>query len=453
MTPFLLFDRTYPLQGIYEDILSTVREKMNDEREKEVAEIEKSKNEYIASLLESHEKVFADIKLYFNEITHSNLDLIKVSLQLVIRPSFVYPLPLCPIANCNPIYSLQSLKEELADLAVREADDEKLLHSIAAENKKVALPMTKAIEDVKHLKKERAIYFEEVKELQAEKAKIAQAVEQLEQYNWEQEIIAQRFAKLKSERDALYEKLQTALHELQQKAGFKQLLLEQRLVAAVNDVEKNNLCLGEILRSANIASDRSQGLQSQLDEILRNKDEEIHTLRETLLSLAHSHDNILLEVQKILEECGITQADLGFVPADSATVLHSVLGPQTLESIQTHAPNAFETGAAIALSENMPEAMLEEAGGNVPVATVSTVTAAATRLNVGLPASGSTFRRPSTNQQTVTNAALATVLNAQQSGLLPIKKKTINRQSNISAIAKRKEVTQQRQTGTTTALM
>ena len=40
--------------------------------------VEAAKNRHISTLVSAHARAFGDIKLYFNEITHSNLDLIKV---------------------------------------------------------------------------------------------------------------------------------------------------------------------------------------------------------------------------------------------------------------------------------------------------------------------------------------------------------------------------------------
>ena len=39
--------------------------------------IERQKNVHIEQLMASHEKAFAEIKNYYNDITHNNLDLIK----------------------------------------------------------------------------------------------------------------------------------------------------------------------------------------------------------------------------------------------------------------------------------------------------------------------------------------------------------------------------------------
>ncbi len=58
--------------------------------------------------MRKHEKAFSEIKAYYNDITHNNLDLIK------------------------------ALKEDMSDMKKKETASEKLMHEIVAENKKLA---------------------------------------------------------------------------------------------------------------------------------------------------------------------------------------------------------------------------------------------------------------------------------------------------------------------------
>jgi len=69
------------LAAVYEDKMARCREDMNSEREAELADIERRKAAHVETMLASHEQAFTDIKAYFNEITHSNLDLIMVRAQ------------------------------------------------------------------------------------------------------------------------------------------------------------------------------------------------------------------------------------------------------------------------------------------------------------------------------------------------------------------------------------
>lgn len=57
---------------------------MDAERKHETVKIEEKKNLHIARLMKIHEKAFAEIKNYYHDITHNNLDLIR-SLKEEVR--------------------------------------------------------------------------------------------------------------------------------------------------------------------------------------------------------------------------------------------------------------------------------------------------------------------------------------------------------------------------------
>lgn len=55
---------------------------------------------------------------------------------------------------------------------------------------------------------------------------------------WEHEVLEQRFEQVRKECDELYGKFVKAIHEVQQKSGFKNLLLEKKLTALADAIEK-----------------------------------------------------------------------------------------------------------------------------------------------------------------------------------------------------------------------
>lgn len=215
--------------------MSRTRDELNRGREDAVREIERRKTRHIAALIAgeaaagrggagrergaagntlpsppvtAHEKSFADIKQYYNEITHANLDLIKL------------------------------LKDEVEGLKHKEAGDERLMHTIAQENKKMSEPMRRALEEVARLRGEREAYRAEVGALHEIKGRTVAAQDRLENLRWELEILEQRHARVCAERDALYERFQAAMQDVKQKAGFRTLLLERRLAGAAEEVRR-----------------------------------------------------------------------------------------------------------------------------------------------------------------------------------------------------------------------
>lgn len=73
------------LEKKYEEKLSGQYESLMLKHRMEITEVEERKNMQIASLIKNHEKSFADMKNYYNDITLNNLSLIK---SLKVRDFF-----------------------------------------------------------------------------------------------------------------------------------------------------------------------------------------------------------------------------------------------------------------------------------------------------------------------------------------------------------------------------
>ena len=57
---------------------------------------------------------------------------------------------------------------------------------------------------------------------------------------------------MQTERDDLYRKFVKAIHEVQQKSNFKNLLLEKKLTALTDTLEKKEAQLNEVLSASNL---------------------------------------------------------------------------------------------------------------------------------------------------------------------------------------------------------
>ena len=63
-------------------------------------------------------------------------------------------------------------------------------------------------------------------------------MEELKKLEWEHEVLKQRFEQTQEERDELYGRFVKAIHEVQQKSNFKNLLLEKKLSTLADTLEK-----------------------------------------------------------------------------------------------------------------------------------------------------------------------------------------------------------------------
>jgi len=285
----------------YEHRLESARRQLFDGREEEVRRIEARKAKHVAQLLQAHERAFADIKRYYQTITHSNLDMIK------------------------------SLKEELNDLSKQEEMDEKKIVFIAQENKKLSVPLAQALEDARALRAEKEAYERDLMELRDTKEAALEAETQLNTVRWEQEILSERHARLERERNELRERFTEALYDVQQKAGFKHLLLERKMEAAQAEVEKRSTQLAEVL--VRVSGDgRGVDVRDRLDEVLEAKEASVSELRAELERVVAAHNGALTAFGTKLAESGVRPEEMGFTPLAAADVLRplGIMGPEAM---------------------------------------------------------------------------------------------------------------------------
>ena len=185
----------------YEKKMKVLREDFEHRRKHEIHEIEERKNTHINQLMKKHDTAFSEIKNYYNDITHNNLDLIK------------------------------TLKDDVAEMKKKEATNDQLMYEISQENKRLSEPLTKALREVDELRKALASYDKDKQSLAHTKTRLLDSEKTLKNLEWEHEVQMQRFVKVEKERDELYAKFERAIFEVQQKSGLKNLVLERKLEA------------------------------------------------------------------------------------------------------------------------------------------------------------------------------------------------------------------------------
>ncbi|XP_013982530.1 dynein regulatory complex subunit 4 [Salmo salar] len=188
------------IEAKYEKKMQMLRQEQDLRRKTEIHEIEERKNSQINTLMKNHEKAFSDIKNNYNDITLNNLALIN------------------------------SLKEQMEEMKRKEERLEKDLAEVLLQNRHLTEPLQRAKEEVAELQKQLANYEKDKTSLAGAKAHL----KEMKDLKWEHEVLEQRFSKVQVERDDLYKKFTQAIQEVQQKSGFKNLLLERKLGALTN---------------------------------------------------------------------------------------------------------------------------------------------------------------------------------------------------------------------------
>ncbi|KAL9974147.1 hypothetical protein ACROYT_G011151 [Oculina patagonica] len=275
------------IESKYDKKMKSLREELELRRKTEIHEIEERKNGQINTLMKNHEKAFSDIKNYYNDITLNNLALIN------------------------------SLKEQVEEMKKKEERMEKQMNEIMAENKRLTEPLQKAREEVEELRKQLANYEKDKASLASAKARLKVQEEELRSLHWEHEVLQQRFSQTQSERDELYGKFVKAIHEVQQKSNFKNLLLEKKLAALADTLEKKEAQLNEVLSASNLDPTALTVVTRKLEDVLDSKNSAIKDLQYELARVCKAHNDLIRTYEAKLQSFGVPTEELGFKPLES----------------------------------------------------------------------------------------------------------------------------------------
>lgn len=195
---------------------------------------------------------------------------------------------------------------------------EKDMAEVQAQNKKLEEPLKKAKEDVDELTKKLANYEKDKQSLASTKRRLKLTQGDMKQLAWKHEVLEQRYDKCKKERDDLYSNFVKAIHEVQQKSGFKNLLLEKKLKALVDTLEKKEAQLNEVLAASNLDPTALSAVTRKLEDVLDGKNAAIKDLQYELARVCKAHNDVLRTYESRLKSFGVPVEELGFKPLESA---------------------------------------------------------------------------------------------------------------------------------------
>ncbi|XP_049785045.1 dynein regulatory complex subunit 4 [Schistocerca cancellata] len=282
------------IEAKYERKLVTQRNDICMKYDMELKELEERKNKHITELMKNHEKAFSEIKSYYNDITLNNLTLIA------------------------------SLKEQMEETKEHEDRMEKELRELKNENKRLVQPFEEAQATVADLTRKMQTCEKDKESLMISKARLKLCLKELEDLKWENEVLKLRFDKLQHERDEIHHRFVTAIMELQQKTGLKNVLLEKKLSAITGMLEQKEAELGEILSAANLDPTTVGAINKKFEELLKRKNAKIQDLQYELSRVCKAHDDLLETYEGKLRKYGIPTEELGFTPLRATRQRHQV---------------------------------------------------------------------------------------------------------------------------------
>jgi len=280
------FDRkARDMQQKYELRMKTIREDMEKHRRKQIQQIEDAKNTQIQEVMNKNQKDFVEIKVYYQEITVSNLD------------------------------SIKRLKEEHSEIKKTENDDAKKMFDLEQRNKQLKEPMKRANQDVERLEQELLAYEEDKKRLASVKEKIKQSETLLSRMEFQHEVLQQQLGQVGTEREDLYSKFQHAIYDVQQRSGLKNLILEKKIDTVEEALETTDAQVSELLTSANVDQATASGISQKLDQVIAYKNDIVGQLQGEVSRIRDSHSTMVKTYESKLAEYGIPPEELGFIPS------------------------------------------------------------------------------------------------------------------------------------------
>ncbi|TMW57157.1 hypothetical protein Poli38472_003082 [Pythium oligandrum] len=317
------------LQQKYERKRKAIRDELEARRKADTQKIEERKNQHIAQLMAMHEKAFGEIKNYYNDITHNNLDLIK------------------------------SLKEEVGEMKRKEAQDEKQMFEISQENKRMSEPLKRALLDVERLRKNIRVYQEERVELRNAKAQLLVLEQEYATLSWEYEVLQQRFAQVQREYDDLNQQFQTSIYDVQQKTGLKNLLLEKKMDAMTMRLEQKDAELNEVLLHAKLEPAIVDRVKGRLQDIMEQKNRDLRDLEKEFANVQRLQQELANAMALKMSEYGLPVDELGFTTS-VRPVLPAVMSPN-----RSGSPLAMITGMSGAVSSPVKRILKKPVGTRV----------------------------------------------------------------------------------------
>ena len=238
--------------------LSNLEFELELRRRVEIHEVEERKNQHINDLIKNHTKAFSNMKLYYNEITRGNLQLIT------------------------------NLQKHVEELRVRALNNKRMLLEYAQENQNLSKPLLKVSSKISELQ---AMLKERTKDQMALRNAIAR-LNSVRKKNTmlreSQQQLEEDYKVVEKERDELYNTFEETIQNIHQQMQFHNQALEQRLVTAEVTVEKADQQIEEIMKAAKLDVPEMSRVLTSINEMLAAKE---NALRDITLVVAKLKKN------------------------------------------------------------------------------------------------------------------------------------------------------------------
>merc|ERR1719265_2327773 len=278
------------LESQYEDQVEQLKVDLELKAKVEVHEIEERKNQHINELLFNHQEAFDEIKTYYNDITHDNLQLIR------------------------------ELKDEITGMREREKTNQKRMALLTQENKDLSEPLLKKQEEQRELEEKLKSYTKDKMALKNLKAHNKQLEERIQEAKQEYHGTQEKFRKIEKERDDLYRRFQKAVRDIQRRAELgKNSVLEKKLDVISAQFDEKQAQLTQVLAAAKLDPSVVASVTKKLEQVLGAKNRQIKELQYQVHQCTKSYNDTIRVYESKLPSLGIDPEEIGFEVIQTAT--------------------------------------------------------------------------------------------------------------------------------------
>ncbi|CAD7933201.1 unnamed protein product [Amoebophrya sp. A25] len=278
------------LEKSYEEQIAELKRDLELKRKCEIHEIEERKNQHINDLLSNHQEAFDQIKGYYNDITHDNLQLIK------------------------------SLKEEIYDMKTQEKTNLARMKSLTLGNQHLAEPLKQKEQTRLELQNQLKSYGKDKLALKNLVARAQMLDTEIKESNANWRTANETFSKTEKERDELYHQFAKGVADLKKRSEYKNVVLERKLELLQSEFQQKQIQLSEVLTSAKLDPAVVQNVTKKLESVLLQKNTLVKDL-EYQIHLAMKQFNETLKVYEAkLITFGVPTEEVGLQALASSTL-------------------------------------------------------------------------------------------------------------------------------------
>jgi chromosome segregation ATPase len=278
------------LQQNYEAEVLKLKEDLELRRKVEIHEIEERKNQHINELMFNHQEAFDNIKAYYNDITHDNLQLIR------------------------------QLKDDINEMKEREKANQKRMDKLTQENKELSEPLAQQQQRQRELEEKLKYYEKDKMALKSLKAHQKHLEERIQEAKNEYRITEEKYRKVEREREDLNKRFSLAVGEIQWKAELgKNAVLEKKMEQLQGQYEEKQAQLTEVLSAAKLDPSVVASVTKKLEQVLGAKNRQIRDLHYQVHQATKAYNDTIRVYEVKLPDLGIDPEELGFEQIANAT--------------------------------------------------------------------------------------------------------------------------------------